>query len=101
MKVFFGDSLDDMINELRAQAVNSVRLHVFGTMEGHNLVTSGHITTFCNNQIYESVVEETISLEDVPSEQHEKFMREAREKARSALVERLSGFEIRRGVLQQ
>ena len=46
-------------------------------------------------------VEETISLEDVPSDQHEKFVHEAREKARSALVERLSGFEIRRGVLQQ
>ena len=101
MKVFFGDSLDDMINELRAQAVNSVRLHVFGTVEGTSLVTSGHVTTFCNNQIYESVIEETTSLEDVPSEQHEKLVHEAREKARSALVERLSGFEIRRGVLQQ
>lgn len=101
MKVFFGGSLDDMINELRAQAVNTVRLHVFETVEGHTLVTRAHVTTFCNNQIYESVIEETTSLDNVPTEQQEEFVHGACEKARNALVERLSAFEVRRGVLQQ
>ena len=68
MKVFFGDSLEDMIKELRAQAVKTVRLHVFGEVAGQALVTRAHVTTLWNNQVYESVIEERSSLGDVPAD---------------------------------
>jgi hypothetical protein len=101
MKVFFGEALNDMVSELRGQAVKNVRLHTLFEVEGNVLKLFVHVTTFCNNQIYESVIPTKKSLEGVAADKRDEFIAAACEEAREKVLERLAGFEIRRGVLQE
>jgi len=101
VKVFFGEALDDMIRELRGQGVSTVRLHVLAQPQGDVLLMRTHVTTLCNNQIYESACQTTASLEGVPRDGREAFVRNACEQERKRTAERLEGFEIRRGILQE
>lgn len=101
MKVFFGAALDEMITELRGRAINNVRLHVMPKVEGKNLTMHTHVTTLCNEQIYESVVATRASLAEVAQDQVSKFVREKCEEARNKVAERLEEFEIRPGILQE
>jgi len=101
MKVFFGDALQEMMTELRGQGVASLRVHVLPQVEGDALVLRTHVTTFCNNQIYECVLEARESLHDVAQEQRDAFIREACARERRKLAERLPGFELRHGILQE
>jgi len=102
MKVFFGEALPDMISELRGQAVKNVRLHTLSERNGDELVLSTHITTFCNNQIYEVVLKTIKSVQGVAEEQMDEFALKACDEASEKVMEeKLQGFEIRRGVLQE
>ncbi len=101
MKVFFGIAIDDMMTELRSQAARTVRLHVLPTIEGQNLIMQVHLTSLCNNQVYESVLESRASLDDVPKDQMDEFVREQCEQVRAKAAERLEGLEVRRGILQE
>lgn len=101
MKVFFGDALQDMIAELRGQAVNNVRLHVLSEIDGERLRLSAHITTLCNNQVYEAVLKSETGMGEVARDQRKAYIKKAAEKAREQVAEELSGFEVRRGILQQ
>ena len=101
MKVYFGEALQDMVSELRGQAVKNVRLHTIFEADGDVLKLSTHVTTFCNSQIYEAVIATKTSLSGVGDGQREEFIAKACEEAREKIVKRLTGFEIRRGVLQE
>jgi hypothetical protein len=102
MKVYFGEALPDMIAELRGQAVKNVRLHTLSERKGDEIVLLTHVTTFCNNQIYEVVLKTTKSVQGVPEDQMEEFALKACDEASEKLMEeKLQGFEIRRGVLQE
>jgi hypothetical protein len=101
MKVFFGVALDDMIRELRGQGVATVRLHVLPEVQGRVLVMRTHVTTLCNNQVYESTLQATASLDSVASGGQEEFIRTACEQERKKVAERLAGFEVRRGIFQE
>ena len=101
MKVFFGNALDDMVRELRGQGAAMVRLHVLPRVNGQVLHLPAHVTTLCNNQVYEAVVESRESVADVPAEELPRVAREKAEGWRAEVAERLGGFELRRGVLQE
>lgn len=101
MKVYFGEALQDMLRELRAQAANNLRVHVLPEVEGDRLEMDVHITTLCNNQIYEAVLHSSTSLADVPDEKRPKHVRSTCERARKEVIEQLEGFEIRRGILRE
>ena len=101
MKIFFGDALEDMVRELRAQAAPTVRVHVLSKVEGQSLLLSGHVTTFASNMIYESVIENRVSLAGVRPEKLQGFIKENCEEHYQNVAQRLKGFEIRRGILQE
>ena len=101
MKVFFADALEEMVRELRGQGVANVRLQVLSEVQGQALVMRAHVTTFCNNQIYESVLEAGASLEGLGQEERADFIRNACEQQRQEVAKRLPGFELRRGVLRE
>jgi len=101
MKVYFGEALPDMVAELRGQAVKNVRLHTLFEIDGTKLRLATHVTTFCNNQIYEAELKTVSSLEGVAAEKRDEFILAECEKAREKVAERLPGFEIRRGVLAE
>jgi hypothetical protein len=101
MKLFFGDSLGDMISELRAQAVKSVRIHVLTKADGQTLHMQTYVTTFHNNQVYEVVVESSTSLAGVEKDKVAEFVREKCEQARQEVARHLSGFDVRPGILQE
>jgi len=100
MKVFFADALQDMVTELRGQGVNNVRLQVLPEVRGEALVMRTHVTTLCNNQIYESVLESSASLEGIAQQERAEFIRNACEQEREKVAKRLPGFELRGGILQ-
>jgi hypothetical protein len=58
-----------------------------------------HVTTLCNNQIYETLFERTQPLQAGQGTEREDAIRQACEQERQGLLERLKGFEVRRGVL--
>jgi hypothetical protein len=101
MKVFFGDALEEMLRELRGQGVPNVRLHVLPEVHEDRLILCMHVTTFCNNQIYEALLRTEESLAEVSDQERRAFIRNAAEQARQKVAEQLEGLEIRRGILQQ
>ena len=100
MKIFFGDSVDEMASELRAQGVDAVRLHVLWEAQAQVLRMRTHVTTFHNTQIYEAVVESSASLAGVAKEKLAEFVRDQCEGARQKVAERLRGLQLRPGILQ-
>jgi len=100
MKVFFGSALKDMMSELKAGAVASVRLHVLPHVEGKRLRMQAFVTTFCNDQIYEAVIESQADLADVPPERLQGLIDQHCERARQEVAELLQGVEIRSGIIQ-
>ena len=101
MKVFFGEALDDMIKELRGQAVNSVRLHALPEMEGDKARIDVHVTTLCNDQVFEAVLTSRVKLDGEGPEQKREGLKKACESACGKVAQQLPGFEIRKGVLQE
>jgi hypothetical protein len=101
MKVFFGDVLDDMVKELRGQAVNNVRLHALYEAEGDVLRVNVHVTTLCNNQVYESVISTKMALGGATGQKRDELIVSACDQEREKVARRLEGFEVRRGVLQE
>ena len=101
MKVYFGPALKDMLTELRAQAVNTVRLHVLPHVEGKKLRLQAFVTTFCNNQVYESVLETQVDIADVAPDGLQDFVDHQCEQIRQKVAAELTGMEVRRGILQQ
>lgn len=101
MKVFFGSKLDDMLTELRGQAAKWLRLHVLPRIEGRSLIMQTYVTTLSSDQLFESVLEDQVSLDDVPQEQVSEFVRQKCEEQRNKMAERLEKFELRRGILQE
>ena len=101
MKVFFGSALKDMMSELKAQAVASVRLHVLPHLEGKRLRMQAFVTTFTNDQIYEVVIESQADLANVPAERVPGVVDQHCERARQEVAELLQGLEIRSGIIQQ
>ncbi len=100
MKIFFGQDLDDMILELRAQGVALVRVQVLPKIQDQNMLMQTYVTTFCNNQVYEAVIPSRASLNNVPRDRLAEFIRQQCERARQKTTERLKGFEVKRGILQ-
>ncbi|MDP6439241.1 MAG: hypothetical protein QGH74_06385 [Candidatus Brocadiia bacterium] len=100
MKLFFGDAIQDMVAELRAQAVQAVRIHVLTKADGQSLHMQTYVTTFHNNQIYEAVVESSASLAGVEKDKVAEFVREKCEQARQKVARHLAGFDMRPGILQ-
>jgi len=101
MKVFFGEALEDMVKELRGQAVNNVRLHALSEVEGDEARIDVHVTTLCNNQVFEAVLTSRAKLDGEGPEQKREALKKACENACEKVVEQLPGFEIRKGVLQE
>ena len=101
MKLFFGGALDEMVRELRGQGAPMVRVHVLPEMDGRVLRLATHVTTICNAQIYEAVVETTADLPQAQAEQMGSFIRQKSAEARDAVVKKLDGFEVRPGVLRE
>ena len=101
MKVYFGESLDDMIRELRARGISSVRVHALQEVGANALTVTTHVTTLCGNQIYESVIPHQYDLQNIDPQEEETFVRQACEEERDKIAEKLSGFEIRAGILQE
>ena len=101
MKIFFGPDVDAMVTELRGQSASSVRLHVLHSIEGQELVMKVYVTALCNEQIYESVSERTASLADVPEDQVGEFVRNNCEQVRDETAERVAGFEVKAGIIEQ
>ena len=101
MKLFFGGALEDMVRELRGQGAPMVRVHVLHRLEGRTLRMATHVTTFCNAQIYEAVVETSAALPQAEGEQDGPLIRQACGEARARVVEKLDGFDIRPGILQE
>jgi predicted house-cleaning NTP pyrophosphatase (Maf/HAM1 superfamily) len=101
MKLYFGDALDEMIRELHGQGAPMVRVHVLAKLQGQSLVLSTYVTTFCNQQVYEAVVETPVDLKGVDPGQVPDFVQHQREQTRAAVLKKLEGFEIRRGILQE
>ncbi|MFW5915722.1 MAG: hypothetical protein ACOCTQ_04535 [Planctomycetota bacterium] len=101
MKVFFGDAIEEMLSELRARGIDTVRIHALSERDESNLRITVHVTTLCGGQIYEGV-KETIHRMDIPEDtEQEKFIREARSEEREKVVKRFQGFEMRKGILQE
>lgn len=101
MKVYFGDALEEMSKELRGKAVRNVRLQALTEVAGETLEINVHVTTLCNQQVYESVLSSERSLEGIAPEERPDFVKQAREEAQQSVEERMQGFEVRRGILQQ
>ena len=101
MKLFFGGAIDVMAAELRAQGVDSVRLHVLPDVDGQVLRMRTYVTTYHNDQIYEAVAESSASLGGVEKEKVVEFVRQECELARESVAKRFRGFEIRPGILQE
>ena len=101
MKIYFGSEVDDLLKELRGQAASSVRLHVLHRIEGKNLLMKVCITALCNEQLFESVIEKTESLDEVPEDEIGEFVRDRCEEARSTIAERLVSFEVKPGIFQE
>lgn len=101
MKIFFGPALDDMVQELRGQGAAMLRVHVLPAIEGQTLRLRTHVTTMCNNQVYEAVVENKVALAEADKDNLAQLVRLKCEEARGQVTEKLSGFELRRGILQE
>ena len=101
MKVYFGSAVNDMLTELRGQATNMVRLHVLPKIDGQNLVMQAYITALCNNQIFESISEARANMSEVTKDKSGEFARDQCEQLRTKLLQRLEGFEVRRGIFQE
>ncbi len=101
MKVFFGPNLQDMLVELRAAAVPTVRLQVLPHVEGKDLRLQAFVTTFYNNQIYEAVIETHAELAGVPPARLQEFISSRCAQAREKIGVQLTGLEVRKGVLQE
>ena len=101
MKIYFGPDVDDLIRELRGQTASSVRLHVLHTIERKNLLMKVFVTALCNEQLFESVIEKTESLDEVPEDEIGEFVRDRCEEARSTIAERLESFEVKPGIFRE
>ena len=101
MKLFFADDLESMIGELRSQDARTVRLHVLHSWDGDALSLRGHVTCFCNVQIYESVVEEHVDGANVPVQERGSFAVQQCRQFWDRLAKKLDRFELKRGILQQ
>lgn len=101
MKVFFGEALDDMIQELRARGVDSVRVHALAESDANSVRVTIHATTLCGGQIYESVLTRRRNLQNIDPAEEEEFVRRAREEEREKVTQKFAGFDIRRGILQE
>lgn len=101
MKVFFGESLDDMIRELRARGVDTVRIHALPETKADSVTIKVHSTTLCGGQIYESVITTRTSLQDVDPKDEKDFIGQACEEERDKVKEEFGNFEVRRGIIQE
>jgi hypothetical protein len=101
MKVFFGESLDAMIRELRARGVDSVRVHALGESDANSVAVTVHATTLCGGQIYEARLMTRRNLQNVDPAEEADFVDRVLEEEREKVIKKFSGFDIRRGILQQ
>ncbi|MFP4026705.1 MAG: hypothetical protein ACLFWL_02830 [Candidatus Brocadiia bacterium] len=101
MKVFFGNDLEYMVRELRGKAINNVRLQVLYEIGEGDVEFKAHVTTLCSGQIFETVISRNEILEGATAEEQDDFVTEVAEELRDDVAERLEGFEIRPGVLQE
>ncbi len=100
MKVYFGESLDEMIREIGARGTETVRVHAVAHDEPQEVRVDVHATTLCGGQIYESVKTSYHSV-DGEGEERRKRIAELCEERREKVAETCSRFEIRRGILKQ
>jgi len=101
MKLFFGSALDDMITELKGQGASMLRVHVLPEADGQSLCMQTHVTTVCNNQLYEACVETREDLPGADKGDSSALIRERCEAVRAEIVKKLVGFELRRGIVQE
>lgn len=100
MKVYFGESLDDMLREIGARGSETVRVHALSHDESDEVRIDVHTTTLCGGQIYEAVSSSFHSL-DQEGEARRERIDELCEEERDTVTEKLKRFEVRRGILRQ
>ena len=101
MRVFFSDDVDSMIAELRSQAAKSVRAHVLKRHEGDVLILKLHLTSYVNNQLFESVCVNRHSTRGMTPDQLAGFAEEKAQEMRQSFIEKkLRGFEAKTGIFQ-
>lgn len=100
MKVYFGESLEDMVREIRARGTETIRVHALSYEEGEQVRIDVHATTLCGGQIYEAVSRSFHSV-DAEDEARRNRVRELGEEEREKVVDKFAGFEVRRGILQE
>jgi hypothetical protein len=101
MKVFFADDIDNLVAELVAQAVKSVRMHVMRKLAGESVVLQLYITAYCNNMIYEGIATEKHSVKGVAADKLLAFVEEKAATFRETFAkERFRRFEIKAGIYQ-
>ncbi|MFW6456970.1 MAG: hypothetical protein ACOC0A_01630 [Planctomycetota bacterium] len=101
MKVYFGESLDEMVREIGARGTETVRVHAVSHGDASDEVRIDvHTTTLCGGQIYEAVTSTFHFVEGEGAARRERIQKISEEE-RNKVAEKFRRFEVRRGILQE